>query len=552
MEFPLQNGGNLKHFLANANLGTKSKLKTHISRNLMANLISDVEKLWAKKLIHANLCSESFYINDKNKLVLGDFEHIQHEQLGTHDMLVLIFYKMLTEREEQMRASAEEEIKETKTEKSDSVETDSEIFSLTIPELKNKIIYSENLCLNLRSFKGIKNDNQKIEKLIKYFLKKKPTNSANAISRNLSFKKIDSVKKTSHNISKKLFINIDSEFQSSKEKEVRKLKYKPPEYAEKGIVSRGVDLWALGCILYEMFYQDILFDLNSSKISAEQLRIYISNFDIEKTERKFQKIPKEAIGLFKNLLKKCPFQRIMHFREECIRKSECFDQTSFQELLSQVSPIEFRYDKEHDIKKKKCFLDSIKYRIAKKFRIRLRKTSRRNRRNSSGQLNVFNEQKFKSQENNKKKGERELSAADGQFKRKTKGENSLEPVKKPKLKIKKPRKRKKKVKKPNIFRTKIEREIHKLKIQILRPNSVAKKKVRKKKKPKTKGKGKSSRKMKISKYFKVENRESHSIKNIQFNKRNRAHSNKFPLCDGYDAFQRQFSNLSKQIYYSEN
>lgn len=527
----------------------------------MANALADVERLWAKKLVHANLCSESFYINDQNRLVLGDFEHVVHERLGTHDMLLLAFYKLLCEREELARRDPRNEssIKETKTEP--SMEGETELRSLSVSGLANQVVHSETLSLDLRGSGQLKNDNRKLEKLVQYFLKKKPAvpvdsrrvllaNAENVMPRNLSFKNILSARHGLHARSNRLFLGLDPGFEAVKAHGIPNLKYKSPEYARSGIVSRGLDLWALGCLLYEICYQDILFDLSPSQISDEQLRVYISNFDIEKTERKFQKLPVEALSLFRRLLTRCPFKRVMLFREGGLRESECFGEEGFRALVERVSPIEFGYNKDHQFGDKECFLDSIRYKIGKKFRLKIKRAAARNRGALSGQPKPLRKKKFKSQENGAEREAAQLTMLDGQFQNKTRGQNDLQTRKKPRLVVKKRRPKKKRAPPSNVHRSKIERQIQRLKLQTLGARPASRRRPKKKKRPKPKRQ--SSRRLDIAKYFKVETRGPRSIKSIGLGKRSQRLSNRVTAFEDYDTFRRSPSNQSRQVYFSGN
>lgn len=535
MEFPLQNGGTLAHFLAQTDLDARPLLRAQVFKSLLANAVANVERLWAKQLVHAGLSPDCLYIDDRGRLVLGDFEHVVHERLGVHDMLLLVFSQLLCERERRAQDAPGREglLRETKADASRSFGED--FASLSVLGLRGAVIFSENLSLSLKSPAAVFTESRDLQRTARFLRRAGEPPAGRAMPRTLSFKNIASPRGVprARARARRLFFAFDPSFEAQKAKGIAGLEYRPPEFAQSGVVSRASDLWGLGCVAYECFYRDALFDLRASRVSAEQLRIYIANFDIAKSERRFQKIPEAARGLFRALLTKCPFERELRFCARGVRGSDCFA-GAFEALLRGPPPIEFRYNAAHEFGERSCFLDSIRYKIAKQFRAQAKTLSAKARAERRGPEN--------------RRANSGAPRADEGCAAKPGDRNGPRARVPRALLLKKPRRRKKKKGKPNEFRSKIERQIHRLKRQTLAPRKAPR--AGAKKRARAKPKRKARRKAKASRFFCLPSPGASFLQNERSPRKKKAVSNRNLVFGNFESFRRSFSNRTRHTFHS--
>ena len=262
---------------------------------------------------------------------------------------------------------------------------------LTVEDLNQNFIFSENLVLNLKSFQFFEESNQKIQFFIDFF-KSRETNDLNSpkekghgplvfdkkpqskFTRNISFKNI---KLWFNNSKQRQNIYYPFRFNLIFSKEcgegIHNLEYRSPEYAEQGIINLGSDLWGLGLVLYEFFYQKPLFSFEQEKVSLEHIRRFISKINIKKSKRSFSRIPKKCLKLFLGLMTHCPFERIMWFQNLEIWELGILSNVRVEQFRGDQFPIKFKYDEDYNYNESDFFLDSVNYRVSSKFKQKLKK-----------------------------------------------------------------------------------------------------------------------------------------------------------------------------------
>jgi hypothetical protein len=521
LEYPFQTGGDLLHCLKKAKLNVSIDLHEAIFKILLGDLLTTFETFWEKGFVHGNLCPGSVFLNEQSHLMLGDFEDIVHEFLGVQDMLVLVFYELLSKKERRSKSILSEE--EGKGDVSQeqycgprdlSSGIHSDFQCLSVEGLKGGLVFAENLVLNLKSYSHFQEENHKIQYFINFFKKtgcikdetmqevnqEVPRNSMKPISennpsifpRNFSFKKINLWCKQNPKKQNLLRFRYNSGFWKECEDGIPNLEYRAPEYAKQGIMSLASDIWGLGCIMYEIFYQEPLFQFPPDHVDQKNLREFIQSFDVNSSGRGFSKMSKKLREVFKQFLKHCPFERIMCFQKMDIWGDGVLKDLDAAKLREDQFPVKFKYDEQYNYGQNDFFLNSVNYRVSAKFKQKFRNKELKYIR--YGQQGVKKLKKKKTKKKTKRK--KKMEEIKNIFEHKTKNLNMKKADKqKNKIKSKNLKNKKEKIKtktqkikKLNDHRIKIEQKIWKLDKKVLQFKNTKKPKKKqqqnKQKKPK--------------------------------------------------------------------
>lgn len=303
MEFLFQEGADLRHLLSKVKAHKNKRLNEQILRGYFRTIAEGVRDLHSHGFIYRDLKPDNILISGEGSLLLTDFEFSIHMHLDPDD-IALFFLAWTAQRFEW-----------------DFRFIKKQLLAMNVDWFDGEHLLSEHFKVNLITWQ-----NNTVNQLLEFFnseervisVEEQPVDN---VSREMSFRRMHNVKSSCNDqlqaaSHRRGNSNTDD---PSMQKIVFKethitgsLEYLSPEVLERNLYSVSSDVWALGCLVYDLFYRRALFLSERKWKSSEQKKLfyidYINEFDPHQC--KTGRMSAEAADLFEKLLVYNPYDRL--------------------------------------------------------------------------------------------------------------------------------------------------------------------------------------------------------------------------------------------------
>lgn len=303
LEFLFQEGADLRHLLSKVKAHKNKRLNEHVLRGYFRTIAEGVRDLQSRGFIYRDLKPDNILISGEGDLLLTDFEFSIHMHLDPND-IALFFLAWTAQRFEW-----------------DFRFIKKQLSGMSVNWFDGENLLSEHFKVNLITWQ-----NDTVSQLLEFFnseervasLEEQPVENA---SREMSFRRMQNVKSSCndplHAASHRRGNSgtDDPSMQKIVFKETHitgSLEYLSPEVLERNLYSVSSDVWALGCLVYDLFYRRALFLSERKWKSSEQKKLFYIDFinEFDPHECKTGRMSPDAADLFQKLLVYNPYDRL--------------------------------------------------------------------------------------------------------------------------------------------------------------------------------------------------------------------------------------------------